>query len=264
MRYSITDYNVIISVLSMFLLLTKTIMYILHVFPPVMSALLHAILVALYAVSISYQAGADTSDPEHPQPGAPWYIMKSCSVCHDKSNIGYCQQAKAAFAVTVAACGLFFIYFCFAAWSCFPSKQQRELYAEKSEKRRLREQAKAAAYADMEAAEEGRKSKYQSDLSFSRPRSAGTTGGMKSPNPPVTPRTQAFNKLGGTSDLPLRNHFSSPNVAKSPAFVLRSPTFPKTPLSPGFDNAAANAEEAGANASNPMYFPPPPKTSTRK
>lgn len=41
------------------------------------------------------------SDPSHPQPGAPWYIAKSCSVAARKSNIPYCMQAKALFAVTV-------------------------------------------------------------------------------------------------------------------------------------------------------------------
>ena len=72
--------------------------YILHVWPPILSAVVHASLAALFAVSISYQAAPDMSDPQHPQPGAPWYITKSCSVAHDKNNIHYCKQAKAAFA----------------------------------------------------------------------------------------------------------------------------------------------------------------------
>ena len=240
-------------------------MYILHVFPPILSVIVHAILIALYAVSISYQAGSDTSDPKHPQTGPPWYITKSCSVTHSKSNIGYCKQAKAAFACTVVAIGLFFIYFCFAVWSCFPSKQQREYYNEKAEKARLRKEAKARAMAEYEAAESARKS-LQPEFSFSRPKSAGTTGGLKSPNPPVTPRTLAFNKLGGTSDLPLRNHFSSPNQPKSPGFAMRSPTFPRTPMGPGFDNSVVNDEESGASNTNTnaMYFPPPPKISAKK
>lgn len=85
----------------MFLMLAKAAMYMLHVFPPLLSVLTHAALVALYSVSISYQAGSDMSDPKRPQPGAPWYISKSCSVAHDKKLVGYCQQAKAAFACSV-------------------------------------------------------------------------------------------------------------------------------------------------------------------
>ena len=84
----------------MFILLVKSIMFVLHVFPPVLSALVHAILVALFVVSIHEQAASDMSDPAHPQPGPPWYITKSCSVAHDKNNVHYCKQAKAAFACT--------------------------------------------------------------------------------------------------------------------------------------------------------------------
>ena len=98
---SITNFNLVISVFSMFLMLAKSAMYMLHVFPPLLSVLCHAALVALYSVSTAYQAGSDMSDPKRPQPGAPWYISKSCSVAHDKKLLGYCQQAKAAFACTV-------------------------------------------------------------------------------------------------------------------------------------------------------------------
>jgi hypothetical protein len=98
---SITNFNLVISVFSMFLMLAKSAMYMLHVFPPLLSVLAHAAVVALYSVSIAYQAGSDMSDPKRPQPGAPWYISKSCSVAHNKSLVGYCQQAKAAFACTV-------------------------------------------------------------------------------------------------------------------------------------------------------------------
>jgi hypothetical protein len=98
---SITNFNLVISVFSMFLMLAKTAMHMLHVFPPLLSVLVHAALVALYSVSIAYQAGSDMSDPRKPQPGPPWYISKSCSVAHDKKLVGYCMQAKSAFACTV-------------------------------------------------------------------------------------------------------------------------------------------------------------------
>lgn len=108
---------------------------------------------------------------------------------------------------------------------------------------------------------------------------------------PQTPRTLAFNRLGGTKDLPLRNHFHSSNQAsssidanptsasapKSPnfstRFALRSPTFPGSPLSPGFDSAERKVDEemaagrssntAAAAGSAGMYFPPPPKVAVK-
>lgn len=99
--FSTTNYNVVISVLSVFILLCKGIMFITSVFHPLLSLLVHAALAALYAVSIHNQAGPDTSDPAHPQPGAPWYITKKCGPPVSSDLIGYCKQAKAAFAVTV-------------------------------------------------------------------------------------------------------------------------------------------------------------------
>src|SRR5689334_11076042 len=105
----------------MFIMLTKSIMYMVHVFPPILSVFVHAILLVLYCVSAYYQASPDMSDPAHPQPGAPWYITKPCSVVYDKSNLGYCRQAKASFGCTCAMIGVFLCYFAVALWSCFPS-----------------------------------------------------------------------------------------------------------------------------------------------
>lgn len=98
---SVTSFNVVIAILSVFLLLIKGIMFITHVFDPLFSVLLHATLVSLYAVSLHNQTAPDMSDPQHPQPGAPWYITKSCGPPVKPSLKGYCTQAKAVFAVTV-------------------------------------------------------------------------------------------------------------------------------------------------------------------
>lgn len=97
----VTSFNVVISVLSLFILLVKGIMFIMHVFYPLLSALIHAVLIALYAVSIHAQAASDMSDPDHPQKGAPWYLTKSCGPPVSTDLVGYCKQAKGAFAVTV-------------------------------------------------------------------------------------------------------------------------------------------------------------------
>lgn len=85
----------------MFVLLTKTVMHVLHVLYPFLSFVVHAVLVALYAVSVHNQTAPDLSDPLHPAKGAPWYITHSCSLSGSDQIKGYCQQAKASFAVTV-------------------------------------------------------------------------------------------------------------------------------------------------------------------
>ena len=85
----------------MFILLVKAVMHITHVWYPLLSAVVHAALVVLYAISIHNQAAPDMSDPRHPQPGAPWYITKSCGAPVSESLRGYCMQAKGAFAVSI-------------------------------------------------------------------------------------------------------------------------------------------------------------------
>lgn len=245
----------------MFIMLVKSIMYMLHIFPPILSVLVHAVLIVLYTISIDYQASSDTTDPEHPQNGPPWYITKSCSVAHNKSLVGYCTQAKASFACTCTMLGIFCIYFGLALWSCFPSKAQREEYAEK---KRLQ----AEKWAKYESLEEAVNGEATGDMQ--PPHTPGLQGGLN----PMTPRTLAFNTLGGTKDLPLRNHFSSPSAPSttSPSFAIRSPDLPRSPMSPGFieragtDNAAGKSPEiitSPSPAVPQLYFPPPPKVSKK-
>jgi hypothetical protein len=250
----------------MFIMLVKGVMYMLHVFPPILSLIVHAAILVLWAISVDYQASSDLSDPEHPQHGAPWYITKSCSVAHNKNNVHYCKQAKASFACSCAMLGVFVTYFGFALYSCFPNKQQREEYAEK---KRLKAErwAKFETYQDEDTGETT-VAKYP----------IPETPGFQTLNP-MTPRTRAFNTLGGTRDLPLRNHFSSPNaptVSTSPPLAIRSPDIPRSPMSPGFINRAGTdrsngkspevehfSPQNGATQSPQLYFPPPPKTSKK-
>jgi hypothetical protein len=272
---SITNYNLVIVVLSVFLLLVKSIMYMLNVFPPVLSALLHAALVALYATSVYYQASSDKSDPEHPQDGPPWYITKSCSVAHNPDNVHYCTQAKAAFAATTTLLGIFIIYFGLSIYSSLPSKAHRE---EVAAERKERDEK----YARLEAAHEEAKA-AQPHAYGMPPETPGLQSGMN----PVTPRTHAFQKLDGVpvgpapkskKMAPLRTHFSSPNRPVSPRESVTSQGGMRSPGNASFkERAAAQAQSAvraGDSAvsphnqtvpqpGEPMYFPPPPKKSDK-
>lgn len=292
-------------------------MFIVHVWPPLLSAVVHAGLTVVYALSAAYQAGSDTSDPKHPQHGAPWYITKSCSVAHTRSNVHYCQQAKAAFACTVVAAALFFLQTVYSLASAFfPSRATKAMHISKkdrhsSEKSRLSSKGKSV-YSEAESLDPAPSTAHRSLFSpMGGLHTPGTTGGMKSPGfqsptfaanapesmraptnsrleqlrkeaggalgiQPMTPRTQAFNRLGGTKDLPLRNHFSSPipPALKSPTFGLMSPRgggFPREVRDEDDDTSdiekagAANGNVApGTATSTPMYFPPPPKMSGGK
>ena len=199
-------------------------MFICDCFYPIVSLVIHAALVAVYAVSIHNQAGPDNSDPQHPQPGAPWYITKSCGPPVAADLQGYCKQAKALFSLTIilwyvlsAAQGtmlpahmltgwnsaIYFIYLLLTLYSLYPTRTHR----------------RGGRVSDIESKE------ARPWEATNPPMTPGTTGGLKSP---TTPRTTAFNKLsskgkakaspkipaeGGASprsnnELPLRHHIS--------------------------------------------------------
>lgn len=252
------------AVLSMFLMLVKGIMYMLHVLPPIVSAVVHLILIILYSVAVSYQASSDTSDPRHPQNGPAWYITKSCSVVHDRSLMGYCQQAKATFACFVAMLAVFIIYFILSAWSCIPSKAQKEEYEEKRRQKKLR-------WAHLDEQEPR---SAASEYPYTIPDTPGVQLGMS----PFTPRTLAFNTLGGTQDLQLRPTERTLTTEQSSNYSLRSPGIlrtpmtlgpksPRTPSTPRIEEKASPvvSEQALSPSSGvDMYFPPPPKESSRK
>lgn len=89
--------------LSTFLLIVKFPLHMMHLLFPPIAATIHGATFILYIVSVRYQGGSDMSDPKHPQPGPPWYITKKCSVAAHPSNIAYCKQAKALFAICIIA-----------------------------------------------------------------------------------------------------------------------------------------------------------------
>lgn len=99
--HSLTRYNLVISVLSVFLLIVKFPVHCMHLLYPPFATLAHGAVFVLYIVSARFQGGSDMSDPKQPQPGPPWYITKSCSAAAPSAHIGYCQQAKALFAITI-------------------------------------------------------------------------------------------------------------------------------------------------------------------
>jgi hypothetical protein len=96
----LTDFNVAVSVLSMFVLLVKCSMFILHIWYPILGTVVNLAIVILWTVSMYGQMGPDHSDPRYPS-NIAWYISKSCSYAKPSGNYKYCLQAKGAYAVTV-------------------------------------------------------------------------------------------------------------------------------------------------------------------
>ncbi|KAJ5221796.1 uncharacterized protein N7469_010683 [Penicillium citrinum] len=239
----ITNYNLVIGVLSTFILIVKLPLHSMHIFFPPIAATVHGALFILYIVSARYQAGSDTSDPKHPQPGAPWYIAKSCSVAAHQTNIGYCKQAKSLFAITVIVIIIYAVEFGISVHSCFITEEEKAKVLELREEKRI----------EKEFEEEVLKSPSMAPMSAGMiPRTPGfppltvqPIARHGAPISPFTPRHLAFNRLGNgstSSDLPLRDNSSMP-----------TPQIPSQP----------QTIESQASPSQPMYFPPPPKKATK-
>ena len=84
----------------MFILLFKTTMFILNVLPPFFSALMHTLLVTVYALSAAWQAGPDYLDDEHPAK-APFYLTRGCGPPMNQDLKSQCMQAQTGFALAV-------------------------------------------------------------------------------------------------------------------------------------------------------------------
>ncbi|PLB38772.1 uncharacterized protein BDW47DRAFT_104262 [Aspergillus candidus] len=237
----ITHYNLVLGVLSTFLLIVKFATHALHLFFPPVSVLIHVGLIAVYIVSASGQAGSDTSDPAHPQSGPPWYLTKSCSVAKDPDVGAYCKQAKTLFAFTIIIMVFYAVELGFSVHSCFVTKEEK---LERDERR-----------------EEKKTWKEYEEMALNSPAvippmsPAYSTGGPMSPGfpgmPSTTPRSLAFHRFDhetGSSDLPLRNN-SSPQ--RSPSSMQQESDETLSPAIP-------------VQAPGPIYFPPPPKKAAKK
>ncbi|KAF2723942.1 hypothetical protein K431DRAFT_219043 [Polychaeton citri CBS 116435] len=198
----LTQYNVIISVLSMFVLLTKSAMFILHAFVPLLSVIIHLVLLILYAISVRNQSAPDMTDLDHPSPGMPWMMSRGCSYATDQ-NRGYCQQAVAQFGVTIVGLLVFTLYLIPSIYSCFPTPTERAEREDDIELKRI-----VFGNANQETEEE-RNARWDQNrqLFMNMPKTPATPfQGLN----PMTPRTVAFTALNG-----------QPPTAKKPTFSSR-------------------------------------------
>jgi len=187
----LTKYNLVIAVLTTFILLAKSVMIIMKVLYPPLSFLIHAAELGTYVYSAYGQTSPDTIDPEHVNNGPPWYITKSCSVAAIKSNVGYCLQAKASFYVTVFMAALFAIHLVLAIGSMLFSPTKRE--------------------EDQEALVESKgKGKVEPTWEMVPIPETPKTPYGQMPMSPMTPRTKAFQNLQGASLAPYGGGFAPP------------------------------------------------------
>lgn len=173
----LTNFNVAISICSLFILLAKLIMVIMKVYFPLIGLLIGIVQTALYTTSVYGQMGPDYLDPEHPSPIA-WYIRYSCDIA-SRFKIGkHCMMAKGTFAVTVFMTALYLFNLGFAAWAMWPNPEL-----------------------DIPQDDEDDDHVHSKEDVEMQPTPPRVTPAM-----PFTPRTQAFHTLD--RKLPLRSNYA--------------------------------------------------------
>lgn len=195
---SLTDFNVAVSVLSMFILLVKATMFVLHIWYPLLATVTNAFITVLWIVSMYGQMGPDHSDPKYPS-NIAWYINKSCSYAIPSGNQHYCIMAKGTFATTVLMATIFFLNMVLGIYSMIPTAADRENSKIEIDDMQTSSKSKSrwgknVARNSVSPVPDNRTDK---DWEMKTVRGAGRAQAT-----PYTPRTLAFNTLD--RQLPLR------------------------------------------------------------
>ncbi|RFU75073.1 hypothetical protein TARUN_7172 [Trichoderma arundinaceum] len=172
-----TDYNVAISVISLFFLLTKLIAVIMRIWYPLPSTLTSIALAVLYSVSVYGQVGPDYTDPRYPAPAA-WYFRYGCDMAKPYGQYTNCQIAQASLFITLYMLAVYVLVLGFSLYSMWPSPlNDLDTDEDEDDEEQDAKDAKGIEMGDV---------KWPS-----------ASGAM-----PFTPRTQAFHTLD--RKLPLR------------------------------------------------------------
>lgn len=123
----LTDYNVAISVLSLFVLLVKLIGFIMRVWTPILGVFFSLAMTVMYTVSVYGQMGPDYYDPAHPSPMA-WYIRYGCwpAVNFPNNALGSCRMAVGSYAVTVYMLAIYLACLVYAVYNMIPTAEEKE------------------------------------------------------------------------------------------------------------------------------------------
>lgn len=95
-----TNFNVAISVISLFFLLAKLIAFIMKLWFPIIATFVNIALLALYTVSVYGQIGPDYADPRYPAPAA-WYFRYGCGLAKRYGVYKSCKIAQGSLAATL-------------------------------------------------------------------------------------------------------------------------------------------------------------------
>lgn len=120
---TLTNFNVAISVVSLFMLLVKMIGFIMKIWYPLLGGFVSLALTALYCASMVGQMGPDYADKDPSKHSSiAWYITHSCAPAKAFNAERSCMLAKGTFAVTVYMLFLYLVNTGLAFWAMWPNK----------------------------------------------------------------------------------------------------------------------------------------------
>ncbi|KAF5020796.1 hypothetical protein F66182_7174 [Fusarium sp. NRRL 66182] len=173
-----TDFNVAISIISLFFLLAKLTAFIMKCWYPIFATFINASLVALYTVSVYGNIGPDHADSRYPA-SAAWYFRYGCDIAKPYGKYKSCRIAQGSLVVALYMLLVYLFNLGFSIYAMLPNKIND--------------------VSDDDEEEAG--------STTSEPKEGGVweMHNMKAPSVramPYTPRTQAFHTLD--RQLPLR------------------------------------------------------------
>ncbi|EEY21113.1 conserved hypothetical protein [Verticillium alfalfae VaMs.102] len=200
---SLTDFNVALTLVSLFSLIVRMVLFIMKVYYPLVALIFNIILTALWTTSMYGQMGPDHADPERPS-NIAWYITRSCAPAGGRHNAEKsCRLAKASFAVTVLMLAVVLVNLGMAVWGMWPTEADKHPHRKNSR------------WGDDSDDEDDEDDNVESDRSSpvktgGQWEMASMAGGKGPASPrvmvqPYTPRTMAFQTLD--RKLPLRQQY---------------------------------------------------------
>ncbi|EGY15697.1 hypothetical protein HYQ45_002194 [Verticillium longisporum] len=199
---SLTDFNVALTLVSLFSLIVRMVLFIMKVYYPLIALIFNIILTALWTTSMYGQMGPDHADPERPS-NIAWYITRSCAPAGGRHNAEKsCRLAKASFAVTVLMLAVVLVNLGMAVWGMWPTEDDKHPHRKNS-----RWDDDSDDDDDDDNVESDRSSPVKTGGQWEMASMAGGKG-PASPRvmvQPYTPRTMAFQTLD--RKLPLRQQY---------------------------------------------------------
>ncbi|KAM0284261.1 hypothetical protein ACHAQH_002051 [Verticillium albo-atrum] len=201
---SLTDFNVALTLVSLFSLLIRMVLFIMKVYWPLIAVIFNILLTGLWTTSMYGQMGPDHADPERPS-NIAWYISRSCAPAGGRHNAEKsCRLAKASFAVTVLMLAVVLCNLGMAIWAMWPTEADKRPRRKNS---RWGDDDSDDDDDDDDAVESDRSSPVKAGGQWEMASMAGGKG-PGSPRvmvQPYTPRTMAFQTLD--RKLPLRQQY---------------------------------------------------------